>query len=89
MQVGHLAFVQDDAAARVISWHIRGEMDCVITRTTAAARRIYDDTQGRQQVMALDSVYVPPGNRYTFCVNEHLLNKAQGLVFLGRCIQQA
>ncbi|XP_044195403.1 structural maintenance of chromosomes flexible hinge domain-containing protein 1 isoform X1 [Thunnus albacares] len=61
--VGHLAFVQDEDAARVISWHIRGDMDCVITRTTAAARRIYDDTQGRQQVMALDSVYVPPGIR--------------------------
>ncbi len=43
-------------------------MDCVITKTTAAAKRIYDATQGGQQVMALDSVYVPPGNRYTFCV---------------------
>ncbi|KAM7390298.1 hypothetical protein PAMA_008462 [Pampus argenteus] len=61
--VGHLAFVQDDDAARVISWHIRGEMDCVITKTTSAARRIYDLTQGRQQVMALDSVFVPTGNR--------------------------
>ncbi|XP_035469075.2 structural maintenance of chromosomes flexible hinge domain-containing protein 1 isoform X1 [Scophthalmus maximus] len=61
--VGHLAYVQDDAAARVISWHIRGDMDCVITRTTEAARRIYDNTQGRQQVMALDSMYVPPLNR--------------------------
>uniref|UniRef100_A0A8C4HPB8 Structural maintenance of chromosomes flexible hinge domain containing 1 n=1 Tax=Dicentrarchus labrax TaxID=13489 RepID=A0A8C4HPB8_DICLA len=61
--VGHLAFVQDSDAARVISWHIRGDMDCVITKTTAAARRIYDYTQGRQQVMALDSVYVPPGDR--------------------------
>ncbi|KAM7369792.1 hypothetical protein PAMP_011083 [Pampus punctatissimus] len=61
--VGHLAFVQDDDAARVISWHIRGDMDCVITKTTSAARRIYDITQGRQQVMALDSVFVPTGNR--------------------------
>ncbi|XP_070783878.1 structural maintenance of chromosomes flexible hinge domain-containing protein 1 [Enoplosus armatus] len=61
--VGHLASVEDDAAARVISWHIRGDMDCVITKTTAAARRIYEDTQGKQQVMALDSVYVPPGDR--------------------------
>ncbi|XP_045903847.1 structural maintenance of chromosomes flexible hinge domain-containing protein 1 isoform X2 [Micropterus dolomieu] len=61
--VGHLAYVEDDAAATVISWHIRGDMDCVITTTTAAARRIFDNTQGRQQVMALDSVYVPPGNR--------------------------
>lgn len=64
MQVGHLALVQDDAAAWVISWHIRGDMDCVITKTTKTARRIYRDTQGRQQVMALDSVLVPPGKRY-------------------------
>ncbi|XP_019127178.2 structural maintenance of chromosomes flexible hinge domain-containing protein 1 isoform X1 [Larimichthys crocea] len=61
--VGHLAYVQDDAAARVISWHIRGDMDCVITKTSEAARRIYRDTQGRQQVMALDSVFVTPGDR--------------------------
>uniref|UniRef100_A0A3Q2VSB2 Structural maintenance of chromosomes flexible hinge domain containing 1 n=1 Tax=Haplochromis burtoni TaxID=8153 RepID=A0A3Q2VSB2_HAPBU len=53
--VGHLALVQDDAAAWVISWHIRGDMDCVITKTTKTARRISHDTQGRQQVMALDS----------------------------------
>ncbi|XP_019218618.1 structural maintenance of chromosomes flexible hinge domain-containing protein 1 isoform X2 [Oreochromis niloticus] len=61
--VGHLALVQDDAAAWVISWHIRGDMDCVITKTTEAAQRISRDTQGRQQVMALDSVLVSPGNR--------------------------
>ncbi|XP_033494631.2 structural maintenance of chromosomes flexible hinge domain-containing protein 1 [Epinephelus lanceolatus] len=62
-KVGQLAFVQDDDAARVISWHIRGDMDCVITRTSAAAERIFKDTGGRQQVMPLDTVYVPPGER--------------------------
>nr|XP_046226933.1 structural maintenance of chromosomes flexible hinge domain-containing protein 1 isoform X2 [Scatophagus argus] len=61
--VGHLAFVEDDAAAWVISWHISGDMDCVVTKTTAAARRIYDDTRCNQQVMALDNVYVHPMNR--------------------------
>uniref|UniRef100_A0A8C3APY0 Structural maintenance of chromosomes flexible hinge domain containing 1 n=1 Tax=Cyclopterus lumpus TaxID=8103 RepID=A0A8C3APY0_CYCLU len=61
--VGHLASVQGDDAAWVISWHIRGDMDCVITKTSAAAQRIYDYTGGRQQVMALDSVFVHPGNR--------------------------
>ncbi|XP_034718465.1 structural maintenance of chromosomes flexible hinge domain-containing protein 1 isoform X1 [Etheostoma cragini] len=61
--VGHLALVQDNDAARVISWHIRGDMDCVITKTTAAAMKIHDDTRGNQQVMALDSVYVTTGNR--------------------------
>ncbi|XP_054478573.1 structural maintenance of chromosomes flexible hinge domain-containing protein 1 [Anoplopoma fimbria] len=61
--VGHLAFVQDDDAARVISWHIRSDMDCVITKTIAAARKIYDNTQGSQQVMSLDSVNVSADNR--------------------------
>ncbi|XP_073343954.1 structural maintenance of chromosomes flexible hinge domain-containing protein 1 [Pagrus major] len=61
--VGHLAFVQDDTAARVISWHIYGDMDCVITRTTDAAKRIYDSTNGRQQVMPLDTVYKGPCDR--------------------------
>ncbi|TNN65822.1 Structural maintenance of chromosomes flexible hinge domain-containing protein 1 [Liparis tanakae] len=61
--VGHLASVEADDAAWVISWHIRGDMDCVITRTTAAAQRIYQYSQGSQQVMALDSVFVHPGDR--------------------------
>ncbi|RVE58687.1 hypothetical protein OJAV_G00196650, partial [Oryzias javanicus] len=54
--VGHLALIEDDDAARVISWHLGGDMDCVITRTTEAARRIYDDTRGNQQVMPLDII---------------------------------
>ncbi|KAM4544117.1 structural maintenance of chromosomes flexible hinge domain-containing protein 1-like [Fundulus diaphanus] len=61
--VGHLAFVADDDAARVISWQLQGDMDCVITTTTEAAHRIYDDSDRNQQVMALDSIHVPQGNR--------------------------
>ncbi|XP_041823548.1 structural maintenance of chromosomes flexible hinge domain-containing protein 1 [Melanotaenia boesemani] len=61
--VAHLAFIEDDEAARVISWHLRGDLDCIITRTTAAARSIYNDTNGRQQVMALDSIHVQQGAR--------------------------
>uniref|UniRef100_A0A7N8XFT7 Structural maintenance of chromosomes flexible hinge domain containing 1 n=1 Tax=Mastacembelus armatus TaxID=205130 RepID=A0A7N8XFT7_9TELE len=63
LQVGHLACVQDDDAARVISWHLSGDMDCVITTTTAAARTIVDNTLGRQQVMPLDGILMHPGNR--------------------------
>ncbi|XP_054620867.1 structural maintenance of chromosomes flexible hinge domain-containing protein 1 [Dunckerocampus dactyliophorus] len=62
-KVGHLAFVQDDDDARVISWHIRGDMDCVVAKTTAAAKRIYDTTRGMQQVLPLDSIYVATGHR--------------------------
>uniref|UniRef100_A0A673BRY1 Structural maintenance of chromosomes flexible hinge domain containing 1 n=1 Tax=Sphaeramia orbicularis TaxID=375764 RepID=A0A673BRY1_9TELE len=62
-KVGHLALVVEDDAAWVISWHISRSMDCVITTTTAAAQMIYRNTGGRQQVMALDSVYVSGGRR--------------------------
>ncbi|XP_047666813.1 structural maintenance of chromosomes flexible hinge domain-containing protein 1 [Tachysurus fulvidraco] len=62
-KIAHLALVQDDDAAKVISWHLLGDMDCVVTVTTAAAKRIYDDTQGRQQVMPLDTIFWKPNNR--------------------------
>lgn len=62
-KVGHLAVVDDDAAAWVISWHLSGDMDCVVTRTTEAAQRIFRSESGRQQVMALDSIFVHQGNR--------------------------
>ncbi|XP_029384888.1 structural maintenance of chromosomes flexible hinge domain-containing protein 1 isoform X2 [Echeneis naucrates] len=60
--VGHLAWLENDNVARVISWFIRGDMDCVITKTTEAAWKIYTDTQGRQQVMPVDGIYVPTNN---------------------------
>ncbi|XP_063062611.1 structural maintenance of chromosomes flexible hinge domain-containing protein 1 [Engraulis encrasicolus] len=56
-KVAHLAKVEEDDAAKVISWHLLGDMDCVVTVTTVAARKIYDDTQGRQQVMPLETVF--------------------------------
>ena len=52
-----MAQIEDDRAAMVISWHLASDMDCVVTLTTDAARRIYDETQGRQQVLPLDSIY--------------------------------
>uniref|UniRef100_A0A8C7RL75 Structural maintenance of chromosomes flexible hinge domain containing 1 n=1 Tax=Oncorhynchus mykiss TaxID=8022 RepID=A0A8C7RL75_ONCMY len=57
-KIGHLALVEDDDVATVISWHLLGDIDCVVTMTTAAARKIYDDTQGKQQVMPLDTFLV-------------------------------
>uniref|UniRef100_A0A8C3XX76 Structural maintenance of chromosomes flexible hinge domain containing 1 n=1 Tax=Chelydra serpentina TaxID=8475 RepID=A0A8C3XX76_CHESE len=65
-KIAHLAQIEDDKAAKVISWHMASDMDCVVTLTTAAARRIFDETQGRQQVLPLDSVYkktLPDWNR--------------------------
>uniref|UniRef100_A0A8D2J829 Structural maintenance of chromosomes flexible hinge domain containing 1 n=1 Tax=Varanus komodoensis TaxID=61221 RepID=A0A8D2J829_VARKO len=56
-KISHLAQIEDNEVAKVISWHLASDMDCVVTLTTAAARRIFDETQGRQQVLPLDSVY--------------------------------
>ncbi|KTG35098.1 hypothetical protein cypCar_00043223, partial [Cyprinus carpio] len=61
--LGNLALVEDDDAAKVISWHLLGDMDCVVTETTSAAKRIYDDTQGHQQVIPLETVYYRPNDR--------------------------
>ncbi|XP_060920639.1 structural maintenance of chromosomes flexible hinge domain-containing protein 1 [Labrus mixtus] len=60
--VGHLAFISDDSEARVISWHLRGDMRCVVTKTREAAQRIYHNTQGQQEVLPLTSVYVAQVN---------------------------
>lgn len=62
-KVAHLAYVEDDDAAKVISWHILGDMDCVVTETTSAAKKIYDDTLGRQQVIPLETVFWRPNDR--------------------------
>ncbi|XP_072544127.1 structural maintenance of chromosomes flexible hinge domain-containing protein 1 [Salminus brasiliensis] len=62
-KIAQLAQVEDDDAAKVISWHLLGDMDCVVTVTTAAAKKIYDDTQGRQQVMPLETVFWRPSSR--------------------------
>lgn len=82
--VGHLAFVQDDAAARVISWHIRGDMDCIITKTTTAAEKIYKDTQGRQQVLPLDSVFKYPNRPLPHMKNGRKLFEPPGNPVLAR-----
>ncbi|XP_069777834.1 structural maintenance of chromosomes flexible hinge domain-containing protein 1 isoform X2 [Narcine bancroftii] len=65
-KIAHLAMIEDDEVAKVISWHMASDMDCVVTLTTDAARRIFDETQGRQQVLPLDSIYrknLPDVNR--------------------------
>ncbi|XP_066579517.1 structural maintenance of chromosomes flexible hinge domain-containing protein 1 isoform X2 [Amia ocellicauda] len=56
-KIAHLAHVADNEAAKVISWHLASDMDCVVTLTTDAARQIFKDTQGRQQVLPLDTIY--------------------------------
>ncbi|XP_068093326.1 structural maintenance of chromosomes flexible hinge domain-containing protein 1 isoform X2 [Hyperolius riggenbachi] len=56
-KIAHLAYIEDDEVARVISWHLASDMDCVVTHTTEAARRIYGETEGRQQVLPMDSIY--------------------------------
>ncbi|XP_053571840.1 structural maintenance of chromosomes flexible hinge domain-containing protein 1 [Bombina bombina] len=56
-KIAHLAQIEDDEAAKVVSWHLASDMDCVVTLTTDAARQIFNESQGRQQVLPLDSIY--------------------------------
>ena len=37
-QIAHLAQVSDHAIARVLSWHMSADMDCVVTITTRKVR---------------------------------------------------
>ncbi|CAG5896193.1 unnamed protein product, partial [Menidia menidia] len=71
--VAHLAVVEDDEAARVISWHLRGDMDCVVTATTEAAQRIHKDTRGNQQVLPLDGFLEPDDRPLPHLRNGHSL----------------
>jgi len=66
-QVAHLAQVEDDDVARVLSWHMASDMDCVVTLTTSKAKQVYNESNGQQQVLPLDSIYkqrLPEWNRY-------------------------
>ncbi|XP_071804006.1 structural maintenance of chromosomes flexible hinge domain-containing protein 1-like [Asterias amurensis] len=56
-RVGQLAKVEDDTIAHVLSWHMVSDMDCLITKTNAAAMRVHKATNGRQQLLPIDSIY--------------------------------
>ncbi|ESO82055.1 hypothetical protein LOTGIDRAFT_135415, partial [Lottia gigantea] len=56
-KIGHLALVDNDDIARVLSWHMSADMDCIVTHSSKKAKEIYRDTSGRQQVLPLDSIY--------------------------------
>ncbi|CAB4001570.1 Structural maintenance of chromosomes flexible hinge domain-containing 1, partial [Paramuricea clavata] len=56
-KVAHLAEVMENDIARVLSWHLSGDMDCVITLTTEKAKKVYHESKGTQQVLPLDSIY--------------------------------
>ncbi|XP_039253574.2 structural maintenance of chromosomes flexible hinge domain-containing protein 1-like isoform X2 [Styela clava] len=65
-KIGHLAQVSDDAIACVLSWHMMGDMDCLVTFTSKKAREVHKATGGTQQLLPLDSIYkknLPDPNR--------------------------
>ncbi|XP_070535302.1 structural maintenance of chromosomes flexible hinge domain-containing protein 1-like [Ptychodera flava] len=56
-KIAHLSQIGDDDIARVLSWHMASDMDCVVTRTNSKAIEVYRASNGRQQVLPLDSIY--------------------------------
>uniref|UniRef100_UPI00358EB05B structural maintenance of chromosomes flexible hinge domain-containing protein 1 n=1 Tax=Myxine glutinosa TaxID=7769 RepID=UPI00358EB05B len=56
-KAAHMALIREADVALVLSWHMSSDMDCVVTRTSEAAMKIYKATQGRQQVLPLESIF--------------------------------
>lgn len=40
IQIGHLAEIADPDIARVLSWHMSSDIDCVVTKTTKSVREV-------------------------------------------------
>ena len=57
LQVGHLAEVDDENEAYVLSWHMASDMDCILTTTVAKSKEVFANTKGRQQVLPIESIY--------------------------------
>ncbi|KAK7881734.1 hypothetical protein WMY93_030143 [Mugilogobius chulae] len=76
-RVCHLALVEDDAAAWAISWQMKGDMKCVITTTTTAAKQIYDYTKGMQEVLPIDTISA--ACRRPFLPLPHILRDGRAL----------
>ncbi|XP_062594603.1 structural maintenance of chromosomes flexible hinge domain-containing protein 1-like [Saccostrea cucullata] len=56
-KIGHLAEIEDPDIARVLSWHMSSDIDCVVTKTTKMAKEVYKQTNGKQQVLPIDSIF--------------------------------
>ncbi|XP_051477778.1 uncharacterized protein LOC127385746 [Apus apus] len=74
-KIAHLAQTEDNEAAKVTSWHLAGDVDCVVTLTPEAALSGFDETQGRQQVLPLDSVYKKTPPAWNRCLQRCLIPK--------------
>uniref|UniRef100_A0A670YMS1 Structural maintenance of chromosomes flexible hinge domain containing 1 n=1 Tax=Pseudonaja textilis TaxID=8673 RepID=A0A670YMS1_PSETE len=82
-KISHLAQIEDDEVAKVISWHLTSDMDCIVTLTTAAACRIFEETNGTQQVLPLDCIHkknLPDWNSRPL---PHLQNKRNSFSPIG------
>eukprot|EP00057_Strongylocentrotus_purpuratus_P029252 XP_011683726.1 PREDICTED: structural maintenance of chromosomes flexible hinge domain-containing protein 1-like [Strongylocentrotus purpuratus] len=56
-KVAHLVEVEDENVAYVLSWHMASDIDCVLTTTLAKANEVFENTNMRQQVLPIESIY--------------------------------
>ncbi|XP_072175383.1 structural maintenance of chromosomes flexible hinge domain-containing protein 1-like [Diadema setosum] len=56
-KIGHLAEVEDENEARVISWHMSTDLDCVLTTTMAKSKEVLANSRNRQQVLPIDTIF--------------------------------
>ncbi|CAG2107699.1 unnamed protein product, partial [Medioppia subpectinata] len=55
-RIAHLAYVEDNALAKSISWFLRDFMSCIVTKTTESAQRLCNTSAEVQQTLPLDCI---------------------------------
>ena len=57
-KIVHLVKVESVEASRVLSWHVRGDLNCIVTNTTEKAKELDKRFNHSQQVWPMDSIPV-------------------------------
>ena len=52
----HLVKVESLEASRLLSWYVRGDLNCIVTSNTAKARELDKRFNGNQQVWPIDNI---------------------------------
>ncbi|RWS17574.1 structural maintenance of chromosomes flexible hinge domain-containing protein 1-like protein [Dinothrombium tinctorium] len=56
-RIGLLAVIEDEQEAQVLSWHMQGDMECIVTIDTDKAKELNQRFKGTQQLLPLDGIF--------------------------------
>jgi len=55
-KICHLVKIEDDRACRLISWHMAGDMDCIVTRTIDKSKEVCRKFHNNKMVIPLENI---------------------------------